>query len=200
MATKKSTFEKLSTINVAKYTEKKGKFTYLSWAWAWSELMKRFPDSFRTVYENENTGLPYFKDTNGIMVKVGVTIEGQEHIIYQPVMDNRNNAMKPEQATMRDINDTIQRATVKAIALHGLGLYLYAGEDLPDMSLLPHHDSWETERGKFCAQIGKLGKTYDEVADWCEKLNRPRPSQMNPSQRSKLLAYLKNQNSESSSS
>ena len=72
--TTKSIFRTLSVIDVGKYTKKKGKLTYLSWSWAWAELMKHFPEAYRTVYEHPQTGLPYFTDTTGVMVKVGVTI------------------------------------------------------------------------------------------------------------------------------
>jgi len=128
-----STFKTLSEINVNDNTEKKGKFTYLSWAWAWAELMKVAPESTATVYHDENTNMPYFMSKAGAMVKVGVTVNGLEHINYLPVMNMRNQAIKPEDVNMMDINKAIQRCTVKAIALHGLGLYIYAGEDLPDI-------------------------------------------------------------------
>lgn len=128
-----STFKKLSKINVNKNTEKKGKFTYLSWAWAWSELMKVDPDATSIVYHDKNTNMPYFASNAGVMVKVGVTVDGVEHINYLPVMDMRNKTIPTDKVTMFDVNKAIQRATVKAIALHGLGLYIYAGEDLPDV-------------------------------------------------------------------
>ena len=128
-----STFKTLSKINVNGNTEKKGKFTYLSWAWAWAELMKVAPKSTAKVYHDDNTNMPYFMSKAGAMVKVGVTVDGMEHINYLPVMNMRNQAIKPEEVNMMDVNKAIQRCTVKAIALHGLGLYIYAGEDLPDI-------------------------------------------------------------------
>ena len=93
--------------------------------------MKLYPDSTFKVYENDS-GLPYFVDQTGVMTKVSVTVESVERICWLPVMDNRNNAKKIDQTNMRDINDTIMRCLAKAIALHGLGLYIYKGEDLPD--------------------------------------------------------------------
>ena len=189
--TTKSIFRTLSVIDVGKYTKKKGKLTYLSWSWAWSQLMKHFPEAYRTVYENPQTGLPYWKDTTGVMVKVGVTINGLERIIYLPVMDNRNAAKPVEQTTMRDINDTIQRATTKAIALHGLALYIYAGEELPDGSILQHHPSWETDRVRFCVALTNIGLKYDFVSAYCESLDQPRPSQMDQERRNKLLTHLR---------
>jgi hypothetical protein len=125
-------FKTLSEINVNTHTEKKGKFTYLSWAFAWAELKKNYPSATSKVYHDKNTNMPYFESNAGVIVKVGVTIDGLEHINYLPAMDFRNLAIPSEKITMMDVNKTIQRCTVKAIALHGLGLYIYAGEDLPE--------------------------------------------------------------------
>ena len=126
-------FKELSKININGKTEKKGKFTYLSWAFAWSELKKIAPNATAKVYHDENTNMPYFSSKAGVIVKVGVTVDGLEHINYLPVMDFRNNSIAPNDVNMMDINKAIQRCTVKAIALHGLGLYIYAGEDLPEI-------------------------------------------------------------------
>lgn len=121
----------LSEINVNDKTEKRGGFTYLSWSFAWSEAKKIFPDMNRTIYEREN-GVNYFTDGRTAWVKVGITINGIEHIDNLPVMDFRNNSIPMEKITSFDVNKAIQRASVKALALHGLGLYIYAGEDLPE--------------------------------------------------------------------
>lgn len=129
----KTVFETLSAINVNDKTEKKGGFTYLSWAFAWGELKKLYSDSQVKVYHDEVTNKPYFGGGNGgVIVKVGVTVEGVEHINYLPCMDFKNKAIPEDKVTMMDVNKAIQRATVKAIGLHGLGLYIYAGEDLPE--------------------------------------------------------------------
>jgi hypothetical protein len=125
-------FKTLSAIDVNSKTEKKGKFTYLSWAFAWAELKKVSPTASAKVYHDENTNMPYFASKAGVIVKVGVTVEDLEHINYLPVMDYKNAAIPSDKVTMMDINKAIQRCTVKAIALHGLGLYIYAGEDLPE--------------------------------------------------------------------
>lgn len=125
-------FKTLSAIDVNSKTEKKGKFTYLSWAFAWAELKKVSPTATAKVYHDKNTNMPYFASKAGVIVKVGVTIEDLEHINYLPVMDFRNAAIPSEKVNMMDVNKAIQRCTVKAIALHGLGLYIYAGEDLPE--------------------------------------------------------------------
>lgn len=124
-------FKELNAINVNKMTEKKGNQTYLSWAFAWQEAMKACPNMTRVVYES-SSGMPYHNDGRTAYVKVGVTMNGVEHIDYMPIMDAKNNSMSMERVTSFDVNKAIQRSTVKAIALHGLGLYIYAGEDMPD--------------------------------------------------------------------
>jgi len=126
-----SKFKELNAINVNKMTEKKGNLTYLSWAYAWQETMKVCPDMTRTVYESA-TGNNYHTDGKTAWVKVGITIGDQEHIDYLPIMDARNAALPIEKVTSFDVNKAIQRSTTKAIGLHGLGLYIYAGEDMPD--------------------------------------------------------------------
>ena len=130
-----SPFEILNGVDVSGHTEKKGNLTYLSWAWAWGELKKRYPMSYYTVYEAAN-GNPYHTDGNTCWVKTGVTlVDGEtslEHIEYLPVMDARNRSIPLEQVDSFVVNKTIQRSLTKAIARHGLGLYIYAGEDLPE--------------------------------------------------------------------
>ena len=129
----KSVFEQLSALNLSSKTEKRGNLTYLSWAHAWAECKKLFPDMTRTVYESE-TGMNYFTDGSTAWVKVGVTIQGQEHIDYLPVMDMRNQSVPLANITSMQVNKTIQRSTVKALALHGLALNIYAKEDFPSES------------------------------------------------------------------
>lgn len=128
---KKSTFEILNAINVNDKTEKKNGLTYLSWAWAWAEVKKVAPDATYTIYENAD-GLFYHTDGKTAWVKTGVTVDGIEHIEYLPVMDYKNKSIPVENITSFDVNKTIQRSLTKACARHGLGLYVYAGEDLPD--------------------------------------------------------------------
>ena len=126
-----SIFETLNSINVNGHTEKKNGLTYLSWAWAWAEVKKAFPDATYTVYENKD-GWIYHTDGKTCWVKTGVTINGLEHIEYLPVMDNRNNSIPLERVDSFAVNKAIQRSLTKACARHGLGLYIYAGEDLPE--------------------------------------------------------------------
>ena len=126
-----SVFETLNSINVNDKTEQKNGLTYLSWAWAWGETKKRYPEASYTIYEN-NEGWNYFTDGKTCWVKTGVTIEGLEHIEYLPVMDYRNKSITVDTVTSFDVNKAIQRSLTKALARHGLGLYIYAGEDLPE--------------------------------------------------------------------
>ena len=123
-------FKKLSAINLKGLTAEKGKHSYLSWASAWRLIKEEFPTTQRLVYENEHTGLNYFTDGTSAYVKVGITIEGLEHIDYLPIMDYRNQSIKIDKVTSMDVNKAIQRSTAKAIAMHGLGLSLWIGEDL----------------------------------------------------------------------
>ena len=129
--TMKSPFEILNTVNVNEHTEQKNGLTYLSWAWAWGELKKRFPDAAYTVYENRD-GWNYHTDGRTAWVKTGVTVGGLEYVEMLPVMDFRNRSIPLEQITSTDVNKAIQRSLTKAVARHGLGLYIYAGEDLPE--------------------------------------------------------------------
>ena len=129
---KKNVFEVLAAINCNEHTEKKNGLTYLSWAWAWTECKKRFPLAHYTIYENEQ-GRPYFDDGRTAWVKTGVTIEGLEHIEYLPILDqSAHKSLQVSAITSWDMNKAIQRSLTKALARHGLGLYIYAGEDLPD--------------------------------------------------------------------
>lgn len=133
MDKEKSVFETLNEIDVNEHVEQKGNLSYLSWAWAWTELKKRYPDAQYKVYENENSW-NYFTDGRTGWVKTGVIVNGLEHIEYLPIMDFNNRSIPLEKITSFDVNKSIQRSLTKAAARHGLGLYIYAGEDLPEPS------------------------------------------------------------------
>lgn len=126
-----NTFEKLNAINVNDKTERKNGLTYLSWAWAWAEIKKVDPEANYTIYENAD-GWNYHTDGKTAWVKTGVTVDGVEHIEYLPVMDYKNKSISADTITSFDVNKAIQRSLTKACARHGLGLYIYAGEDLPE--------------------------------------------------------------------
>jgi len=124
-------FSALNAVDVREHQEKKNGLTYLSWAWAWAEVKKRHPDATYRIYESES-GCFYHTDGRTCWVKASVTVNGIEHIEYLPVMDNRNKSIALNAVTSFDVNKSVQRCITKACARHGLGLYIYAGEDLPE--------------------------------------------------------------------
>lgn len=140
MESKKTVFERLSAINVNIHIEKKKDLSYLSWAWAWSETKRACPDATYKIGETE------FDENLGFMCHTTVTIEGETLEMWLPVMDGANKSMlkksytyttrygdkSVEAATTFDINKTIMRCLVKNLAMFGLGIYIYAGEDLPE--------------------------------------------------------------------
>ena len=122
------TIETLLKTNVNEHTEKKQNLTYLSWAWAWAEALKADP---KAIYKVEMFGDKCFMDINGTaMVWVTVTIFDKPMTCQLPVMDHRNKAIPNPDAFQ--VNTAIMRCMTKALSLHGLGLYIYAGEDLPE--------------------------------------------------------------------
>lgn len=127
----KNYFVELNSLNITGHTEKKGGLTYLSWPWAWGELKKADPSANYKIYENRDE-LNYFHDDRSAWVKVGVTAFGIEHVEMLPVMDYNNRSIPLDKITSFDVNKAIQRCLTKAIARHGIGLYIYAGEDLPE--------------------------------------------------------------------
>lgn len=183
----KDVIKNFITKNVNDMTEKKNGFTYLSWALAWEEVLKVYPNATYKIIKNEN-GLPYFADDTGAICFTEVTIEGITHEMWLPVMDGANKAMKKESYTyktkfgeksveaytMFDINKTIMRCLVKNLAMFGLGLYIYAGEDLPtveeEKTVTPEVKKELTEddkKEKAIKLIEKLcvknGLSYDET-------------------------------------
>ena len=150
--TTQSTFMKLFKTDVSKYTEKKGQFNYLSWAYAVQELKRVCPNARWGVTKAEN-GSPFFKTECGYFVDVWVEVDGVSLSQIHPVLDNRNQAIEKPNAFQ--INTSLQRALAKAIALHGLGLYIFAGEDLPE------HDALTPEEEKNLYDLAKpLGKKF----------------------------------------
>lgn len=153
-----SAFEILNGIDVGGHTEKKNGLTYLSWAWAWAEVKKAYPDASYKIYENAD-GWFYFTDGKTCWVKTGVTIEGLEHIEYLPVMDFKNKSIPADAVTSFDVNKAIQRSLTKACARHGLGLYIYAGEDLPEPPKVTPEQADELVKAAG-ARIDKMLKYY----------------------------------------
>lgn len=139
-------FQELYSLDVNRYVEKKQGLSYLTWSYAWAEFKKIYPDATYEVKKDES-GLCYFGDEQiGYMVYTSVTAGGLTYEMWLPVMDNANKSMKlnaytystrqgdktVEAISMFDINKAVMRCLVKNLAMFGLGLYIYAGEDLPE--------------------------------------------------------------------
>ena len=168
----KNVFGVLNAINCNGHTEKKNGLTYLAWAWAWQMVKENYPTATYTIYENAD-GLNYHTDGRTCWVKTGVTIEGLEHIEYLPVMDYRNASIPKDKVTSMDVNKAIQRSLTKACARHGLGLYIYAGEDLPSGEAEKMSADDEADFELACQRM-KEAKNRDElVAIWndCPKFH-----------------------------
>ena len=150
--TKNSTFMKLFKTDVSKYTEKKGKFSYLSWAYAVQELKRACPTARWGVTKAED-GSPFFVTECGYFVDVWVEVDGISLSQIHPVLDNRNQPIEKPNAFQ--INTSLQRALAKAIALHGLGLYIFAGEDLPEPDALT-----DMEKSELLIMADSLGKDF----------------------------------------
>ena len=141
---------KLFKTDVSKYTEKKGKFTYLSWCFAVQELKRACPTARWGVTKAEN-GEPFHKTECGYFVEVWVDVDGINLSQVHPVLNHRNEPIEKPNAF--EINTSLQRALAKAIALHGLGLYIYAGEDLPEPDALTAKE--EENLYDFAKPLGK---------------------------------------------
>ena len=176
MATKetKSVFATLNAINVNEHTERKKtggiELTYLSWAWAWAKVKENFPDATYTIYENAD-GWNYHTDGRTCWVKTGVTINGLEHIEYLPVMDYRNQSIPADKVTSFDVNKAIQRGLTKAAARHGLGLYIYAGEDLPEDERKQQATAHDATVDAAIAEINQCVSRAEMQAVWTKYKN-----------------------------
>jgi hypothetical protein len=169
-----TTFEKLSAINVNDHVEKKKDLTYLSWAWAWSETKKACPDATYKIGETE------YDESLGFMCHTTVTIAGETLEMWLPVMDGANRSMKKQAytystrfgdktvdaATTFDINKTIMRCLVKNLAMFGLGIYIYAGEDLPESTPEPVKPSINTVKNLL--DLKKDTPNWDAVVRYVE--------------------------------
>lgn len=179
-------FETLNAINVNDKVETKGRLKYLSWAYAWGELKKRYPNARYTVYENGD-GWNYHHDGRTAWVKTGVTIDDIEYIEYLPVMDNLNRSIPMEKITSFDVNKAIQRSLTKRIRRHGLGLYIYRSEDLPDVSTDAEKAVTDDKKAKKENNMPKSKQASQDVktgfiCETCEK-----PVRENVARRSKEL-------------
>ena len=177
---------KLLGTNVNEHTEKKNGLTYLTWSWAWAEALKADPTANYEIVTFD--GVPYKETSLGLMCYTKITMMGVTRSMWLPVMDARNNAMKAEDykdqrgytikaATMFDVNKTIMRCFVKNLAMFGLGLYIYSGEDLPDeLTEEPNKPIKKNfSNGATLSEISEtvtdMGRTYiDDVKEAIDRL------------------------------
>jgi hypothetical protein len=176
MENKQTVFERLSAINVNDHVEKKSNLTYLSWAWAWAVTKRECPDATYKILETE------FDETLGFMCHTTVTIEGETLEMWLPVMDGANKSMLKksysyttrygektvESATTFDINKTIMRCLVKNLAMFGLGIYIYAGEDLPEgeTAKAPETKAPAQVASKVLTELKKGTENWDAVVKY----------------------------------
>ena len=179
----KSVFATLNAINVNDHTEVKDngqtKLTYLSWVWAWQQVKNIYPDANYEVRHWD--GKPFLYEENlGYMVETSVTIKGEMMTMWLPVMDSKNKAMKAQPysyktkygekwvdaATMFDINTTIMRCLVKNLAMFGLGLYIYAGEDLPQEEKEQQQNALKAKIDQAVAEIKAVKSREGLEACW----------------------------------
>lgn len=166
----KVSFEKVYGINVNEKTERKGNLTYLSWSWAWAEFKKLYPDATYKV-EQFNGTFCSGNEKIGYMVRTEVTADGLTYEMWLPVMDSRNQTIL--QPKMTEVNKTIMRCLTKNLAMFGLGLYIYAGEDLPEGEENETVSKTETVKknqninaDNYIISFGKYrGKTLAEIFD-----------------------------------
>lgn len=147
-------FTKLSEINVSDKIEKKNGLSFLSWSFAWGEFCKVYPDAKYIIKKNENN-IPVFGNSEfGYMVYTEVEANGSKHEMWLPVMDNRNQAVK--QPDMMNVNKAVMRCLTKNLAMFGLGLYIYSGEDLPETE--KEKKSEESQKDKAIKMIIEISK------------------------------------------
>lgn len=179
--TKESVFETLSKIDVSDHVEQKMGLSYLSWAWCWQTLKTTYPDTpvpkitkykemllTKNGYELTDREVPYLTTPTGTMVEVTVSIKGVDYTQSLYVMDNRNKVVV--NPTIGQINKTIQRCTVKAIAMAGLGLNLYAGEDLPMGDISEQDKKRAEQKRKQSEQKARLQTVLGEYRELLPKV------------------------------
>ena len=155
-------FLELFKLDVNENVEKKGQFKYLSWAWAWAEFLKFYPNATYEIIKNPN-GLPFFSDaTVGGMVYTKVKVGNIMHEMWLPIMDMKNQSKKV--FDMMDVNKAVMRCLVKNLAMFGLGLYIYAGEDLPESDEpIPQPEQTKDPERINAQQLEEIRKLIEET-------------------------------------
>ena len=189
-------FKDLFIINVNENKKAKGKFDYLSWVFAWAEIKKQHPLATYKVYETP-AGLNYWDDKRtawvktsvSVYIKVGECLREIEHTEYLPIMDFSNKSMPIDKITSFDVNKAIQRSLTKACARHGIGLYVYAGEDLPE-----EKEEVVKQREQGYIDFISKAKTVQELTDFY-KANSPLSQNIIEAMGAKKKEILDNENS-----
>lgn len=180
MPEKKSTFDNLNSVDVSTKVKTKNGLSYLPWTAAWAEVKKKYPDATHNTYEQviDDRGNTRFWHDDGKTgwVKVGVTIDGQEIVETLAIMDFRNKSIPADQITSVDANKSLKRCLVKACALHGLGLYIFEGEDLPEETSKTI-ELKEKIKGLVTKKVALSDKAKAKVAELCKAAEK----QSNPS-------------------
>ena len=184
-------YKVLSRINVNEHTEKKNGLTYLSWAWAWDTLLSYYPESYTSIKRPMETDFPYWSDGNTCWVDVGVTLVWNDNERTRtevfPIMDYKNKSIPADKVTSFDVNTALQRAWTKCIARHGLGFYIYAGQDLPN-------EEAEAEKAKNAPvtyeQILKIEQLYSEleIETMLKRMKKPAITAITTAQADKMIA------------
>lgn len=179
-------FRVLSRIDVGEHIEKKNGLNYLSWAWAWDTIMRYYPDT-QTDIRRPESGLPYWTDGRTCWVDVSVTVAWNNRTRTRsevfPIMDHRNRSIPLENVTSFDVNTALQRAWTKCIARHGLGFYIYAGQDLPN-EVIEEQKKPVTE--EQAAQIREL-YTEEEIGKMLKNLRKKKLEDINNAQAEKMI-------------
>ena len=177
----KNYFQELYDVDVREKTKQKNGLNYVSWAAAWAEVKKKFPDATFKIYEqvidDHGNTRPWFDDGKTGWVKTSVTINGIEAIECLPIMDFRNKSISADAITSTDANKSVQRSLTKACARHGLGLYIYEGEDLPEEEKKKEEKKKEAEKTELekvnmeCFDLAKEKSKIDnaKVTALCKK-------------------------------
>ena len=181
-------FNELYALNVNEKTEKKNNLTYLSWAWAWAEFKKAYPEANYEIVQNPD-GLPFFESKEGYMVYTKVTAGGQTYEMWLPVMDYKNKALQGN-ATMFDINKTVMRCLTKNLAMFGLGLYIYAGEDLPEGEEKAAEPSVQVKVETYKQMQAEIHRTGTDINKLCAFYKVKALNELTEEQAQKALKQL----------
>lgn len=185
-------YKVLSRINVNEHTEKKNGLTYLSWAWAWDTLLSLYPDSYTSIKRPIETDFPYWTDGQTCWVDVSVTVvwNGRERVRSEvfPIMDYKNKSIHADSVTSFDVNTALQRAWTKCIARHGLGFYIYAGQDLPNEEAEKEKEKANTP--VTYEQILKIEGLYTEaeIDTMLKRMKKPAITNITQAQAEKMIA------------